>query len=105
MNPKFWGFPRNHLVGPTCTIRDSGRDTREQSFLPVPYQGPDQVQDCQHHPWVNTEPFEASKAQAYGSEGRDRVGAQVQLLEGGPPKPPSLRKLLTYLAQCHPHPL
>lgn len=50
MNPKFWGFPRNHLVGPTCTIEDSARDTREQIFLPVPYQGPDQVQDYQPIP-------------------------------------------------------
>lgn len=56
----FWGSPRNHLVGPTCTVRDSARYTREQIFLSKPYQGPNQVQGYQPYPWVNTEPSEAS---------------------------------------------
>lgn len=45
VNPKFLGFPRSHLLGPTCTIRDRAGDTREHFFLPVPYQGPTHVQD------------------------------------------------------------
>lgn len=89
VNLGLWGSPE-----PTQRARVHGQEVPkdETENFPVPMRpllaGLQGSPAAGPQPWVNTEPFETSKAQAEGSEGKGWWEHKCDLEQEGPPAPP-----------------